>query len=68
METTFNSTYKATGQKKSSIKVTAGALPSELHKMIVWIMQHQESAVYLLPKYKDLRALHSLALPEGVAE
>ena len=30
METTFNTTYKATGPTKSSIKVTAGALPSEL--------------------------------------
>lgn len=57
METTFNTTYKATGPTKSSIKVTAGALPSELHKMIVWVMHHQESAVYLLPKYKELREL-----------
>jgi len=57
METTFNTTYKATGPTKSSITVTAPMLPSELHKMIVWVMHHQESAVYLLPKYKELREL-----------
>jgi hypothetical protein len=33
METTFNPTYKATGPTKSSIKVTADALPIELHQM-----------------------------------
>ena len=57
METTFNTAYKATGPTKSSIKVTAGALSIDLHQMIVWIMHHQESAVYLLPKYKELRQL-----------
>ena len=55
METTFNTTYKATGPTKSSIKVTAGALPSELHKMIVWVMHHQDDAAYLLPEYKKIR-------------
>lgn len=56
METTFNTTYKATGPTKSSIKVTAGALPIELHKMIVWVMHHQEDAAHLLPEYELLRA------------
>lgn len=55
METTFNTTYKATGPTKSSINVTAGALPSELHKMIVWVMHHQEDAKHLLPEYALLR-------------
>jgi hypothetical protein len=55
MNTTFNTTYKATGPTKSSIKVTAGALPSELHKMIVWVMHHQEDAAHLLPAYRELR-------------
>ena len=55
METTFNTTYKATGPTKSSIRVTAGALPSELHKMIVWIMHHQEDAAHLLPEYNKIR-------------
>lgn len=55
METTFNTTYKATGPTKSSIKVTAQALPSELHKMIVWVMHHQEDAKHLLPEYALLR-------------
>ena len=53
--TTFNTTYNATGPTKSSVKVTAPALPIELHQMIVWVMHHQDSAVYLLPKYKELR-------------
>ena len=56
METTFDATYKAIGPKKSSITVTAGALPSELHKMIVWVMHHQEDAAHLLPEYELLRA------------
>ena len=56
MEISFNTTYKATGPKKSSIKVTAGALPSELHRMIVWIMHHQEDAKHLLPEYELLRS------------
>lgn len=55
METTFNTTYKATGHTKSSIKVTASALPSELHKMIVWVMHHQEDAALLLPAYREIR-------------
>lgn len=55
METTFNATYKAIGPAKSSIKVTAPALPIDLHQMIVWIMHHQEDAVYLLPEFEKLR-------------
>ena len=55
METTFNTTYKATGPTKSSIKVTAGALPSELHKMIVWVMHHQDDAAHLLPEHNKIR-------------
>ena len=54
METTFNIIYKATGPTKSSIKVT-GALPSELHKMIVWVMHHQDDAAHLLPEYNKIR-------------
>ncbi len=56
MEISFNTTYKAASPKKSSIKVTAGALPSELHRMIVWIMHHQEDAKHLLPEYELLRS------------
>jgi hypothetical protein len=52
---TFNTTYKATGPTKSSIKVTAEALPSELHKMIVWVMHHQDDAKHLLPEYDKIR-------------
>ena len=55
METTFNTTYRATGLTKASIKVTAGALPSELHKMIVWVMHHQDDAAHLLPEYNKIR-------------
>ena len=55
METTFNATYKAIGPTKSSIKVTAGALPIDLHQMIVWIMHHQEDAAHLLPAYREIR-------------
>ena len=55
METTFNTPYKATGPTKSSIKVTAGALPIDLHQMIVWVMHHQEDAKHLLPEYELLR-------------
>ena len=54
--TTFKTTYSAIGPTKSSIKVTAGALPMELHKMIVWIMHHQEDAAHLLPEYDLLRS------------
>ena len=54
---TFRTTYNAIGPTRSSIKVTAPELPIDLHQMIVWIMHHQESAVYLLPKYKELREL-----------
>ena len=56
-ETTFDTTYKAIGPTKSSIKVMAPELPIDLHQMVVWIMHHQASAVYLLPKYKELREL-----------
>ena len=55
MGTTFNTIYKATGPTKSSIKVTAGALQSELHKMIVWVMHHQDDAAHLLPEYNKIR-------------
>lgn len=55
METTFNTTYKANGPTKSSIKVTAPALPIDLHQMIVWIMNHQEDAVYLLLEFEKMR-------------
>ena len=55
METTFSTTYKATSQKKSSIKVTAGALQIDLHQMIVWVMHHQEDAKHLLPEYNKIR-------------
>lgn len=55
--TTFNTTYNAIGPTKSSVKVTAPALPIDLHQMIVWVMHHQDSAAYLLPKYKGLREL-----------
>lgn len=56
MEATFDTTYKATGPTKSLIKITAGALPIDLHKMIVWVMYHQEDAKHLLPEYELLRA------------
>ena len=55
METTFDATYKAIRFGKSSIKVTAPELPSELHKMIVWVMHHQEDAAHLLPEYNKSR-------------
>lgn len=56
METTFNTKYKATGQAKSSIEVTAPELPIELHQMIVWIMHHQADAMHLVPEYQLLRS------------
>lgn len=57
METTLNTTYTAISPTKSSIKVTAPELPIELHKMIVWVIHHQDTALALLPKYKELREL-----------
>ena len=68
METTFNTTYKATGPTKSSIKVTAGELPSELHKMIVWVMHHQEDAAHLLPEYNKIRSRKPSAILQHNAE
>lgn len=56
---TFKAKYKATGPTRSSIEVTAPELPIDLHQMVVWIMHHQGSAVYLLPKYKELRELET---------
>jgi len=53
---TFNTTYNATGPTKSSIKVTAPALPIDLHQMIVWAMHHQEDAAHLVAEYQLLRA------------
>lgn len=51
----IKSTYSAKAPS-SSIKMSAD-LPLEVHQMIVWIMHHQTSAVYLLPKYKELREI-----------
>jgi|GEM_PF-5890455 len=52
---TLNTTYKAIGPTKSSIKVTAPQLPLELHQMIVWAMHHPQEATYLLPEYRQIR-------------
>ena len=54
--TTFNTTYKAIGPTKSSVKVTAPELPIELHQMIVWVMHHQQDAGHLVAEYQLLRA------------
>lgn len=54
MKTTFDTTYKAVGPAKSSIKVMAPELPIELHQLIVWVMHHQEDAMHLLPHYLEL--------------
>ena len=47
--------YKASTEKKSSIKVETSALDIHLHQMVVWIMHNQEDAICLLPEYERLK-------------
>lgn len=52
---TVNAVYKATSEKKSSIKMSTPMLDLELHQMIVWIMHNQQEAMKLLPEYRKVK-------------
>ena len=52
---TANARYTAK-VRGSRIDMTAPELPLELNQMIVWIM-HNPNAVYLLPRYRELRQI-----------
>ena len=51
---TVNARYTAI-RNGSSIEMTAPELPLEINQMIVWIMNHEESAEELLPEYQRIR-------------
>lgn len=56
MSKTFNTAYKAVDpETRSSISATAPEMPIELHQMMIWIMHHQDDAMYLLPEYQMIR-------------
>lgn len=52
---TMKAQYRASNERKSSIKLDAPEVPIELHQMIVWVMLHQNDAMHLLPEYQKLR-------------
>ena len=59
-------TYKASTEKKSSIKVTTSALDIELHQMVVWVMHNQQDAMRLLPKYERLKNPKPLDVSDAI--
>ena len=47
-------TYSAKTKGGGGAKVETDYMPKELNQMIVWMMMHQEDAVYLLPEFERL--------------
>ena len=52
---TVNAAYKASTEKKSTIKMSTPMLDLELHQMIVWVMHNQQDAMQLLPEYRKIK-------------
>ena len=52
---TVKAKYSAKCTTGSRLEMEAEELPLELNQMIVWVMLHQEDAMYLLPEYNKIR-------------
>lgn len=58
MKTTINAQYKGRTSTGSSIVIDAVDVNLDVHKMIVWALNHPDGALDLVPRYLQVRAEH----------
>lgn len=56
MKTTILADYKAKTSTGARIHVAHNALPLQVNQMIVWMMNHPEMALGMVPRWSELKA------------
>ena len=56
MKTTILADYKAKTSTGSRIRIAHNNLPLQVNQMIVWMMNHPEMALGMVPRWIELKA------------
>jgi hypothetical protein len=55
-ETTVLAEYKAKTSSGASIHIVHPRLPAQVNQMVVWMLNHPEFALGLVPKWHEIKA------------